>query len=47
MRKHGGLTRHRSNGHCKVQSLIHRVKCNYSVQRIVTSTNNSWLDQST
>jgi len=23
MRKHCGLTRHRSNGHCKVRSLIH------------------------
>ena len=40
MRKHCGLTRYRSNGHCKVRSLIHRVKCDYSVQRIVTSTNN-------
>ena len=40
MRKHCGLTRHRSNGHCKVRSLNHRVKCDCSVQRIVTSTNN-------
>ena len=40
MGKHCGLTRHRSNGHCKVRSLIHRVKCDCSVERIVTSTNN-------
>ena len=40
MRKRCGLTRHRSNGHCKVRSLNLRVKCDYSVQRIVTSTNN-------
>ena len=39
MRKRCGLTRHRSDGHCKVRSLNHRVKCDYSVQRIVTSTN--------
>jgi len=39
MRKHRGLTRHRSNGHCKDRSLIHRVKCDYSVERIVTNTN--------
>jgi len=25
MRKHCGMTRHRSNGYCKVRSLIHRV----------------------
>jgi len=36
------LTRHRSNGHCEVRSLNHRVKCDYSVQRIVTySLNNT------
>jgi len=40
MQKRRGLIRHRSNGHCKVRSLSHRVKCDYSVQRIVTSTNN-------
>ena len=40
MRKRCGLARHRSNGHCKVQSPNHRVKCDYSVQRIVTSTSN-------
>ena len=33
MRKRCGLARHRSNGHCKVRSLNHRVKCDYSVQR--------------
>jgi len=40
MRKRCGLTHHRSNGHCEVRSLNHRVKCDYSVQRIVASTNN-------
>jgi len=28
------------HGHCKVRSLNHRVKCDYSVQRLVTSTSN-------
>jgi len=40
MRKHYGLTCHQSNGHCKDRSLIYKGKCDYSVQRIVTSTNN-------
>jgi len=34
------MTRHQSNGYCKVRSLIHRVKCDYSGQRIGTNTNN-------
>jgi len=34
MRKHCGMTRHQSDGCCKVRSLIHRAKCDYSVQRI-------------
>jgi len=29
MRKRCGMTRHRSNGHCEVRSLNHRVKCNH------------------
>jgi len=28
------MTRHQSNRHCKVRSLIHRAKCNCGVQRI-------------
>jgi len=40
MRKPCGLSCPRSNGHSKVRSLIHGVKSDYSVQRIVTSTNN-------
>jgi len=40
MRKRCGLSCHRSNGHRKVRSLVHGVKCDYSVQRIVTNTNN-------
>jgi len=31
MRKHCGMTWHQSNGYCKVRSLIHRVKFDYSV----------------
>jgi len=31
------MTHHQSNGHCKVRSLIHRVKCDCSVQRIGTN----------
>jgi len=34
------MTRHHSNGYSKVRSLIPRVKCDYSVQRIRTNTNN-------
>jgi len=33
------MTRHQSNGHRKVRSLILRVKCDYSVQRLGTNTN--------
>ena len=40
MRKHCGMVRHQSKGYCKVRSFIHRVKCDYSVQRIGTITNN-------
>jgi len=40
MRKHCGMTRHQSNGYSKVRSLIHRAKCDYSVQKIGTNTNN-------
>ena len=40
MRKHCGMSRHQSNGYSKARSLIHRAKCNYSVQRIGTNTNN-------
>ena len=43
MRKRCGLARHRSNGHCKVRSLNHRVKCDYSVQRIVTFTKQNFV----
>jgi len=39
MRKHCGLTRHRSNGYSKVRSLIHRAKCDCSDQRMGTNTN--------
>jgi len=28
------MTRHQSNRHCKVRSLIHTVKCDCSVQRL-------------
>jgi len=41
LRMHFDLTRHQSNGHCKVGSLIHRVKCDCSVQRIRTNTKKS------
>jgi len=37
---HCGLTCRQSNGYCKVRSLIHRAKCDSSVQSIVTNTNN-------
>jgi len=30
----------KANGYCKFRSLIHRVKCDCSVQRIGTNTNN-------
>ena len=40
MRKHCGMTHHQSNRYCKVRSLYHRVKCDFSVQRIGTNTNN-------
>jgi len=34
------MTRHQSHRHCSVRALIHRVKYDCSVQRIVTNTNN-------
>jgi len=40
MGKHCDMTRHRSNEYSNVRSLIQGVKCDYSVQRIGTDTNN-------
>jgi len=40
------MTRHQPNGYSKVRSLIHRVKCDYSVQRI-GRIQTIWLHQST
>jgi len=34
------MTRHQSKTHCKVRSLIHRIKCDCSIQRVGTNTNN-------
>jgi len=34
LRMHCDMTRHQSTRHCKVRSLIHRAKCDGSVQRI-------------
>ena len=37
---HCDMTRHQSNKHYDVRALIHKVKCDYSVQRIGTKKNN-------
>jgi len=34
------MTRHQSNTHCNVRALTRNVKCDCSVQRIETNTNN-------
>jgi len=41
------MTRHLSSTDCNVRALIHTVKCNCSVQRIGTNTNNLTASQHT
>jgi len=39
MRMRCDMTRHQSNRHCNVRALIHKVKCDCSVQGMGTNTN--------